>query len=408
MIFPLRSSLASDRFLLACAAGAIVTSGCVRPAAHYAVETAISSAYRPMSDGPLLGTARGTGASDVILAGDMHCHVSPPDHPLEASRDPAATVVLAREEKLDFLVLTPHVPALFFEDAPSRAHVVREQEELRRALAAASDGRTTFVVGMEYTDHAHGHVGVSFVDLAGVFADLPVEEAYAHPGRFFEKVVAHGGVLVVNHPLSTPLDSSLPMARADLSWRPFTGSAKVPEEIAAVNRLAQGIEAYNMVVTHLRDRYLLGDTPQTLLATLARTDREILAQQRRLTPVGGSDSHVDYLRPTTFVRARDRSERAIRDAIVSGRTCVRAPEACTFEVRAPSGTWQTVGSTLAVSETIEARAPGGALEVLVDGVSKATAEKGEIVKVSLPARCSVVRARVDEGFSAPIYVGCSF
>ena len=395
--------------LFACAALAPLSAGCSRPFAHSAVEIAMTSAYRPGSDAPVLGAGAVGIAPDVVLAGDMHCHVSPPDHPLEASRDPAATVDLARAEGLDFLVLTPHVPALFFEDEGMRAAVVEEQASLRRALAARSDGHTTFVVGMEYTDHAYGHVGVSFADMGSVLADLPVEEARSHPGRFFEQVVAKGGVLVINHPLSVPLDSSVSMARADLSWRGFTTPDQVPEEIGAVTRLAQGVEAYNMVVTHLRDRYLLRDTPRTLLATLALIDRQILAQQRRIAPVGGSDSHVGYLRATTFVRARDRSEHAIRDALVAGRTCVRAPEACSFEARAPGGTWQTVGGTLPASDSIEARAPAGTLEVLVNGTSVASAEPGEIVRVPLSARgCNVVRARAGEGFSAPIYVGCSF
>jgi len=394
-------------FALAFALAAAV--GCVRPMSHYAIETAMTSAYRPASDAPLLGAADLGVAPDVVLAGDMHCHVSPPDHPLEASRDAAATVALARDEKLDFLVLTPHVPALFFEDATLRETVVAEQQSLRRELAARSDGKTIFVVGMEYTDHAYGHVGVSFADMARVLADLPVEEAHAHPARFFEKVVAHGGVLVINHPLSLPLDSSVSMARADLSFRAFTSPDPVPDEMAAVAHMAQGIEVYNMVVTHLRDRYLLRDTPRTLLATLALTDRQILSQQRRLTPVGGSDSHVAYLRATTFVRARDRSEEAIRDALVSGRTCVRAPEACSFEARVPGDAWQTVGGTLPASKAIDVRAPGGALEVLVNGVSVATAEASEIVQIPVNSRdCNVVRARVGEGYSAPIYVGCSF
>lgn len=391
--------------LLAAAPAAV---GCVRPMAHYAIETAMTSAYRPASDAPLLG-AQGALGGDVVLAGDMHCHVSPPDHPLEASRDPAATVALAREEKLDFVVLTPHVPALFFEDEAERRWVLASQAELRRQLDAHSDGRTTFILGMEYTDHGYGHVGVAFADLAGVLQDLPVDEAHAHPGRFFERFVARGGVLVIHHPLSSPLDSSIAMARADLSWRPFTTTDPVPEEIAAVTRLAQGIEVYNLVVAQLRDRYLLRDTPHSLLATLARTDQEILAQQRRLTPVGGTDSHVSYLRPVTFVRAAGRSEKAIRDAIVGGKTCVRAPEACSFEVRAAGGAWQSVGGSVPASSEVEARATGGDVEVLVNGRAVATAESGEIVRIPLEKRgCAVVRARVGEGFSAPVYVGCSF
>ncbi len=390
-----------------CAALAVV-AGCGRPAAHYAVETAMSSAYRPASDATLW-PLRAAGAPSRVLAGDMHCHVSPPDHPLEASRDPAATVTLARDEGLDFVVLTPHVAARFFEHEEGRGAVLAEQDHLRSELAARSDGRTLFVIGMEYTDHEYGHVGAAFADLRAVLADVPADEARAHPARFFERFVARGGFLVINHPLSTPLDSSIGIARADLSWRPFTSAAKVPEEIAAVTRLALGVEAYNMVVTHLRDRYLLGDTPRTLLATMSRTDREILEQERRLVPVGGSDSHTHYLRPTTFVRAAERTEPAIREALAAGRVCVRSPEACSFEVRAPGGAWRGVGASLGAVPALEARAAAGDVEVLVNGQPAATGSASEILDVPLSKQgCSVVRARVGDGFSAPIYVGCRF
>lgn len=369
----------------------------------------MTSAYRPVSDVPFSGHVD-LSATPQILAGDLHCHVSPPDHPLEASRDPAATVALAKAENLDFVVLTPHVPARFFEDEELRAQVLAARARLRRELDAHSDGRTVFVIGMEYTDPAYGHVGAAFADLEAVLSDVPAEQAFAHPGRFFERFVARGGTLVINHPLSVPLDSSVAMARADLSWRPFTSSAGVlPEEIATVSRLAQGIEAYNMVVTHMRDRYLLRDTERTLLATLVRTDEEILAQQRRLVPVGGSDSHVGYLRPTTFVRALGRSEKAIRDALVGGHVCIRSPEACSFEVREGNGAWQSVGGSLPGASSIEARAQGGDVEILVNGAHAAQAGPGEIVRVALAKPgCSVLRARVGEGFSAPIYVGCGF
>lgn len=400
---------AGRRRVLALAASLALLCQCVRPASHYAIEMGMTSAYRPMSDAPLGRALPGVTAAPLVLAGDLHCHVSPPDHPGEASRDAAATVALARDEGLDFVVLTPHVQARFFEDDAARAAVVAEMRQLRRDIDAHSDGRTVFVIGMEYTDYTYGHVGAAFADLEAVLADVPAAEARAHPARFFERFVARGGVLVINHPLSVPLDSSVSMARADLSWRAFTTPQPVPEEIAAVGRLAQGLEAYNLVVTHLRDRYLLRDTPHTLLATLALTDRQILAQQRRIAPVGGSDSHVLYLRPTTFVKAAARSEQAIRDALVSGRTCVRSPEACSFEVREPGGAWQGVGAALPAVSGLEARAEGGDVEILVNSEAVARGGAGEIVPVPLAkAGCAVVRAHVGEGFSAPIYVGCDF
>ena len=89
---------------------------------HAAMELAMTSAYRPadVERAGFRDTGPGVpGADDVtahfrILAGDFHCHVSPPERDQEANRDLAETVVLARQEHLDFVVLTPHVRARFF------------------------------------------------------------------------------------------------------------------------------------------------------------------------------------------------------------------------------------------------------------------------------------------------------
>ncbi|MGK3982619.1 hypothetical protein WME99_06260 [Sorangium sp. So ce136] len=89
--------------------------------------------------------------------------------------------------------------------------------------------------------------------------------------------------------------------------------------------------------------------------------------------------------------------------------CVRSPEACSFEERAPGGVWQGVGASLGAAPVIEARARGGDFEVLVGGEAAASADDSEIVRVPLSKPgCAVVRARVGDGFSAPIYVGCPF
>jgi len=86
-------------------------------------------------------------------------------------------------------------------------HDLPPPPRLRRALAESEVGRTLFVPGFEYTDSRYGHVGSSFADLAKVLAEVSVEAAQAAPERFFEQWVADGGVLVVNHPLVTPVDS---------------------------------------------------------------------------------------------------------------------------------------------------------------------------------------------------------
>ncbi len=343
-----------------------------------------------------------------LLAGDLHCHVSPPDSPQDVSRGVAETVALARSERLDFVVLTPHVGARFFTDDAARAQVLVGREELGAALAREDTRGTVFVLGMEYTDHRYGHVGASFADLAQVLGDVPTSDAAAHPERFFQAFAARGGLLVVNHPLVTPLDSIVPIARANLSWRPFTARGPFPAEILAVNRTAQAFEVYNLPATHLRDRILLGDTDLSLRSTLERLDHEIVAQRRPMTPVGGSDSHTHHVRATTFVLARGRTEADVHEALLAGRTCVRGPEACSFEARAPGGGWVTVGGAVH-GDSVEVRADGDDIDVILDGVSVQRPEGGVAARVTLdPKKCAVLRAHVGEGYSAPIYANCAF
>lgn len=388
---------------------ALSATGCGPSISRSVVGAAMYSAHRPeaVAPGSGLPTARGDGAGRVLLAGDLHCHVSPPDAPFEADRGPAETVDLAVAEGLDFAVLTPHVGAGFFTDPDDRRAVLAARARLRAEIGRRG-GHTTFIVGMEYTDHRFGHVGAAFADLEAVLADVPVEVAREQPARFFERFVARGGLLVVNHPLVTPLDSVISIARADLSWRPFSATGPFPPEIEAVDRLAQGFEAFNLTATHLRDRYLLRDTTRTIVDTLARLDREIVARGRRMTPVGGSDSHSHHLRATTFVWSRGRAEAEIREAIAEGRVCVRDPAACSLTARSPGGAWVGVGGAVS-GDALEVRARGKDIEILVDGARRATPASGVAAEIRLAGgRCAVVRARVGPGYSAPIYANCPF
>jgi hypothetical protein len=410
------SMLRTLQVLATLGASLLSLSACSPAAAHTVVELGMTSAYRPHAT-PLADPASAARPASgyTLLAGDMHCHVQPPDHPTDVTRTVPRTVELARKEGLDFVVLTPHVAARFFTSAAERRAVLAGRAALREALvragagAGVGAGKTTFVLGMEYTDHRYGHLGAAFADLEQVLADVPVAEADRHPERFFEAFVAHGGVLVFNHPLVTPLDSSLSIARADLSFRPFVSSGPFPPEILAAERLGQGIEAFNLVVTHLRDRYLLRDTLRTLEQTLSLVDREAPARRRRLVPVGGSDSHGDFLRATTFLLSRGRSESAIRDALLAGRACVRSPEACSLEARPDGGAWAAVGASLRGVRAVEARAHGEDIEIFLDGRPVEAPPSDVAVRIPVDERrCSVLRARVGEGYSAPIYVNCPF
>jgi predicted metal-dependent phosphoesterase TrpH len=388
---------------------------------HGVVDLAMTSAYRPRAPFTRAVARAGAGggqqptASDaepfLVLGGDLHCHVLPPDDPSHVVRGVRETVALAREEHLDFVVLTPHVPARFFVDASLREYVASDQRALRAEIASAlvpADG-PIMIPGFEYTDHRYGHVGAGFADLDAVLADVPLEAATARPGQFFESWLRHGGTLIVNHPLVVPLDSSFSMARADISWRPLTSPLPVPEEIATAHELATGFEAYNLTATHLRDRYLQRDTDRTLAATYERLDHEAVASGRAMTAVGGTDSHSHHLRATTFVLARERSAGAIREALGAGRVCVRDPGACTLRVRggADMGRWAPAGEHIDSDGTVLVRTGGDDTTVFLSGTPVARVSAGEIARIEVPAnRCSIIRATVGRGYSGSVYVNC--
>ena len=379
---------------------ALALLGCSQ---HTLVDAAMSSAYRP----PAPSRARD---GLLVLAGDMHCHVVPPDPPGHVDRGLPETIAIARQEGLDFVLLTPHVRARFFADPARRASVVESQRALGTELGKQELGNLIALRGIEYTDFEYGHLTMGFADLEETLASLPVEEARAHPELFVRRWIEHGGIVAINHPVLTPLPS-MPFraARGDLSWRPFLEPGPFPPEIAAATHEAQGIETFNLAVTHMRDGLLLGDRDRSmrhasyLLARRARLDR------RRITAIGGSDSHTHHLRAATYVLAEARSPAANRDAILRGRTCVRSPEACSFEARDKSaGAWEPVGSSLH-SARIEVRAEGQPIVILRDGVVVARPRSGEVVAIDTDASaCSVLYAQVGEGFSSPIYAGCPF
>ena len=406
---------------------ALVLAGCSK---HQLVDLAMASAPHPRTRPDQRAAADGLAAPSTlgpyqILAGDMHCHVLPPDSPWHVSRDLLETARLATEANLDFVVLTPHVPARFFLDPEMREWVRGTQQVLRaraEALAPRPDGSgpraPLLVPGMEYTDHRFGHIGLSFADVDAVLDDIPIDELLSNPSLFFEKWRAHGGIATINHPVVRPLPKAPFMElRYDLSWRGFApaGSTETPvglPEIRWLSEHADAIETYNMTAGHLRDQFFVGDPDWTMREGTHLLDRIARTQKRRVAPVGGSDSHGGWLRPTTFVLATDRTTPAIRDAIVHGRTCVRGPEGCTLEVRGRDGAFHPVGASIVSSSSsshvhaIEARARGGPATYVVNGEIAATGADGETVRVPVPGRCALVRVVVERSASAPVYVDC--
>jgi hypothetical protein len=351
----------------------------------------------------------------TVLAGDMHCHVLPPDAGHHVSRELPATLALAESEGLDFVVLTPHVPARFFMNEDKREWVLRTQQEIRAHLAHLHPSMVV-IPGFEYTDHRYGHVGAAFADPAEVLGALSSGDARESPERFFEMWVAHGGILTINHPVNHALPSApFRELRYDLSWRGF-GLAPVPAEIAWITAHAQTLETYNSTVTELRDLYVVGEEDRSLREAAHLADRVARTQHRRFAAVGGSDSHGNWLRATTFVLAKERSVEGIREAVATARTCVRGPEACTLEARlaGESHAWLGVGDAITEGApssapflAFEARASGGDTTFLVNGTVVGVGRSDEIVPIPVPAnRCSVLRAVVDRSWSSGIYINC--
>jgi hypothetical protein len=365
-----------------------------------------------MNGGPRAASHRGMHVGDrMILGGDMHCHVLPPDAPYHVSRELPDTLALAKDEELDFVVLTPHVPAEFFMTDDVRGWMLNTQQQLRARLERLKPDLVV-IPGFEYTDHRYGHVGASFADPSEVLAGLTSEEAQANPQRFFEMWVARGGILTINHPVNRPLPHS-PFRElgSDLSWRAFRGGPVSPE-IAWITEHTQSIETFNTTVTELRDLFVVGDEDRSLREASHLLDRLARTQHRRIAAVGGTDSHGQWLRATTFVLAKDRSLDGIRKGIAAARTCVRGPAACTLEVRTQGGAWLGVGDDITTSTdepfaTFEGRASGDEVSFVVNGTIMASAAADEVASFRVPTdRCSIVRAIVGRSWSSGIYVNC--
>lgn len=392
----------------AAAAIALSTMGCGKGAL---IDLAMSGASRE---------ARATGmrvGDKMILAGDMHCHVLPPDSPSHVSRDLADTIVRAEREGLDFVVLTPHVPGDFQTDDARRTWVKESQAELRARIATIKTG-VVVIPGFEYTDRRWGHLGMAFADVDAVLDAVSAIDAQQEPTRFFEQWVARGGILTINHPMNRPLkDPPFSELGYNLSWRAFHG-VEVPAEIEWVTTHAQTIETFNASVTHLRDQFIVGEEDRSLREASHVVDRLARKQHRRIAAVGGSDSHGAWLRPTTFVLASERTLAGIHDGLVSARTCVRGPEACSLEIRhrGSGSPWAHVGDEVPAdarpkadpaADILEARATGGDVTLIVNGEIAGTAESGDTMTVRLPhGRCAIVRAIVGRSWSSGIYVGC--
>jgi hypothetical protein len=372
---------------------------------YAAIDVRMLGAYRP---------AAGASTSVVLppyllLAGDLHCHVSPPDDAYHVSRDLAATLELASSEGLDFIVLTPHIWTPYLKAPGYRERILADHRWLTAELSRVDLGRLLVTAGAESTDDAWGHVGMAFGDFDRALREMTDTEVDTNLGAFFQRYVDSGGLLTLNHPLARPQGLTAHVFSVDVSWRPFTRQdLEYPNQIQVADRLAIGVEAYNLGVSELRDFTAFGDRETSIREVLLLLDGEIVRRQRRLVPVGGSDSHGFFMRPVLFVLATERSLAGVHEAIARGRTCVRDSAACSLLARKPGEAWQPLGSAISNTESVEVRASADAV-LYRGGSEQGRLQQEEVRTVPTPrGACSLLRVSVGAGYSAPIYVNCPF
>lgn len=288
------------------------------------------------------------------IPGDLHMHVVPVDD--DAMLDVAGVAAGARAETLEFVILTPHLHPRTWRDRERRARWLRAWTAM--AKDARAEPGVTLIPGVEWTVGGYGHFGLSGVDLATI-------PAAADPA---EAVHDRGGLVVVNHPFATP--TKIPGVRAshhDLSFRPWThGKGEVPSiDAVEVWNVPQGIaDLLKGKEVRAEDRAF------TAADQLARRER------RPVAVVGGTDNHLNFVAPTTWVRADDAGEASILAAIRAGRVCVGGPEAGGLEARGDGDdAWVGIGDSVRASSRVELRWPGRA-RLFVDGADRGEHDGG--------------------------------
>ena len=246
------------------------------------------------------------------LAGDFHSHTvlshdvwGGPDDDNTSAQDAytlgwsaGEQITHAEVRGLDFLAITDH----------NRTDALR--------LPEYRSDKLSLLPGYEHSLWG-GHAGVFMPDVASL-ADIVKDsdgstgfQGDAAVARFLDAVHARGGIAVLNHP--------------------FYGNSGQGEAIAwkygnDVSALFDAIEVWNIGWPARHDTLPFADSDNYL--SLPWWEKEILGRARRAA-VGGSDSHWRTTtaiqgvgQPTTWVYARNRTPRAILDAVRAGRTFV--------------------------------------------------------------------------------------
>jgi hypothetical protein len=352
-----------------------------------------------------------TGGPGIWLAGDLHCHTTyshdvwgPPDDDNTGPDEfytlgwsPAEQVANAESRLLDFLAITDHDDVRALADPGYRSLT----------------GRLTLIPGYEHS-LARGHAGclgvsqVAIDPATGRKIDTGTEEGAV---RLRDAVRAQGGLFILNHPFYSSDGRQSWGYSADLA----------PDSIEVWNiswpfRVPDGATSLPLTTSNNYHSLPLWES--------------YLDRHGRMSANGGSDNHWRSTvetqgvgQPTTWVYARDRSWRAILDAIAAGRTTVSAEPPALGGARiettvAFGGLSYMVGDTVpsgGAKVPLVVRVSGAAgnmLKLVVDGapLDPVPVSSAEFVYRTDVSPRSRVRAEVyvDEGYwmsaiSSPVY-----
>jgi hypothetical protein len=270
------------------------------------------------------------------FAGDIHMHVAPPDDPNDVKLGVAGVAERARNAKLDFVVLTPHV-------WPARRGAQFDKQWREMAKAARETAAPTLIPGVEWTTPS-GHFTIAGVDFTALGTDLLTS---AH---------AFGAFISVNHPFAVPSKIPLAVAHYDMSYRAWTANGKA-EPI-------DGVEVWNLPLALANVISKPGGRTGEEHAWLA-ADRVARTEHRKITAVGGTDNHALNVIATTWVLATSASEAAILDALRAGATCVGGAEAGTLRAKGDAD-WVRIGGVVSAVQTVTL-AWDGMARLFVDG-----------------------------------------
>jgi hypothetical protein len=350
-----------------------------------------------------------------LWAGDMNFHISPPEDPKEIRRSLREALELIQRSNLDFVYLTPKIRARFYENPEEFERVRGSWLMVQQTLSSLNEPHPLLMMGAQYFDERSGSVSLLHVDIPKILTEVSRDELKTSPAAFLNLVALRGGILIINHPLATPLpvpvDTALRYASRDHSWRPMTRpGSEYPKDIIAANNIYDGMQAYSIPVSVWRDQYVLENPTKSLSDVETRLAQESVRKQRRLVAMGGSDSRGGIIRATTFIAAPERTPEALRRAILHGRVCVRSPTPCGLRVYADDqgGSAFGVGDALVAERTVQFRWGDDESGDLYRNGERLGTFEGTTTQAASRGECHIYQLYLNNGYSGPVYVNCPF